>query len=225
MREITVSIKPNLACHSAKHFIFVLILISILSGCVYAIKPAKPIPPDPRARDSIATEIEIRAVHFVPRPEIHLGFTSRRYEVLPVEDPLVTVEESFVDALKSHYPAVNIKRIPQSRLNNSLVQFKRTYIRGLIFSFHTTNWELDPYWEGKKLYHRINYSVIGRLIRVESQEILWLKECQIIESDPLGKKTAYIDYQKDKYTLLLKARRKEIVEKCSVELINNFMGI
>jgi hypothetical protein len=219
-----VSIKPNLACHGKKYFVSVLILILILSGCVYAIKPIKPIPLNSSARVSITTETEIRAVHFVPRSEILLGSTSGPTEMLPVEDPLVSVEESFIDALKSHYPAVNIKRISQSRLNNSLVQFKRTYIRGLIFSFHTTSWVLDPYWEGNKLYHRLHYSVVGRLIRVENQEILWQKECLITESDPLGKKTIYFNYQKDKYILLLKARHKEIVEKCSGELINNFMS-
>lgn len=205
-----------------------LIFVLVLSGCVYAAKPAKTISLDSHVRNSIAAETEIRVVHFVPRSEIRRVIESGPNETLPVEDPLALVRDSFVDALESRFfrvNRVNFKKIPQPRLNNNLLQFKRTYSRGLLFSFHTTNWWLEPYWESRNLFYRLNYSVVGRLIRIEDQEVLWQKECQVIENDPFEKKIAYIDHQKTKFIILLTSRRKEIAEKCSVMLMENFMGI
>lgn len=216
--------KLGLVANNVRCFMSLLTLILLMSACAYTVKPTKPIPLDPRVFNSMATQTEIRAIHFVPRPEIALRFTSKAPEKLPVEDPLILVEEKFVDALKKRIPVLNINRIPQSRLNNNLVQLKRTYKRGLVISFHTTDWALDPYWDDKKLYHHIKYSVIARLIRVETEEILWLRECRVTNEDPLGKMTTYYDYQLNDYALL-KVKRREVLKQCADELLNNFLGI
>lgn len=201
---------------------FALTLVSLLSGCAYAVKPTKPIPLDPRVFDSMAIQTEIRAIHFSPRPGIWLR-SVYKYEWLSVEDPLPSVKERFVDALKTRKSNQNIRTISQPRLNNSLPQLKRTFKRGLVLSFHTTDWGLDPYRDDKMYYH-IQYSVVARLIRVESEEILWQSECRVTENDAPGKRATYHDFLLDDFSLL-KIKRKEVTEKCAEELFNNFMGI
>lgn len=205
-----------------RRFIPVVVMILFLSGCVYTIKPAQPIALDSRLRDNLVASSEVRVIHFTPRPEIWLKFTSRS-EWLPVEDPLILVKEKFIDSLKTRKFIQNVHPISQARLNNDLQQLKRTFRRGLTLSFHTTSWALEPYWDGKNLYHHLSYSVIARLIRVESEEILWLNECHVTEIDTLGKKYTYADYQKDNYALL-RVMRNTAFRKCADDLFSNFVG-
>lgn len=218
-----MTIKPNICVYGRKSLFSIPILISILSGCVYTIKPIEPVSLNPNMRTYLASEGEMRVVHFLPRPVINVGYTTRPSETLTIEDPLMSIEEKFVERLERDFPSLKVKKNSQSRLNNSLEQFKRTYIRGLVLSFHTRTWELKPYWEGKILHHQLNYSVVARLIKVESLEILWQKECLYTESNPHGRAT-YADYTNNDSSLL-KQKREEITQKCSAELMHDFMGI
>lgn len=199
------------------------VAVFLVSGC--AIRDPEPIVFKSDIRDFLAIQPKIQAIHFKPWERIFFD-TSPRSDWYSMKDPLTEVKSQFLTELRSALSLNNMVVVPQHRLNYDLSQLKRTYKQGLVFVFHTARWRLktDKHdtWSV-----RVEYDAIGRLIRVETEEVLWRKDCNAVVEGPAATanavysmKPSFFDFDATR----LRTLRDEVAKKCAYELLTHLLS-
>jgi hypothetical protein len=196
-------------------------IVIFLFGCASSV--IKPVALNSDVRRSLVDETEIRVIHFEPWHRIWFGtFSTKGNGWYSLEDPLIEVKQQFLNGLQENLSLKNIRSISQYRLNNNLPQLKRTYMQGLVLSFHTSTWKLIPYRCVKACY-RLEYSVVARLIHVESENIAWQKECHAVVEEAYEEINPSAKFRIDEMTIT-KLKRDQAATMCANDLLHDFLG-
>ncbi len=216
-------------------------LLGTLNGCVgelyQSIKSDLDFPLEPRAYHHLKSTPEVVAIHYSPETMLSVEAKDLHYEPLPVDDPLVTVKDHFLTAVREHVGLKNVKAIPAPRFYDSeryygpkMRELVRIYSHGLVLDFKPLVWVLDV--SGDKKWWQwfdwdittpsspalLAYRVRARLLDLDQKELLWQTNCSVHTERHSMK-----EWMSNK-NQLVKDKREELAERCAHYFIEKFLN-
>ena len=226
---------------SSRSLIALLAVAMLLAAC----GPRRiAIAPDERSKLKEAPEIIAFRYPSAVLVVITEAFGPATYETVVVkEEPLISLMESFLTAIKAELKLGNIRTLQEPRHHGpeyrfrldyssereqDLIQIRRTFQTGLVFDFDRDGivFELDPSAHPRtidlitngKAHYRVHVWAKASLIRVSEQKILWQGVCDITD----GGLTR--DDFRQPNNPLVQEKLDTAIKACAQELTAQFLG-
>lgn len=212
-------------------------LLGPLNGCVgelyQSIKADLEFQLEPQMLNQLKANPEVVAIHYAPEPSLSTEGDASGYDLLPGDDPLLEVKDLFLTALREQVGLTNVQAMPAPRFHRSemlhgvgMRELRRVFSQGLVLDFQTRVWTLSLYgdekwWElttwSNSSPPLLAYMVRARLLDLDRKQLLWQANCSAkTERHRVEEWTA-------NQNQLVKAKRDELVSRCTQALIENFL--
>lgn len=213
---------------------FIIFLVISVSGCSQSLIKMKP-----EEREKLSTISEVTAGHdgsaslsvMTPGKSVGMLFgaiggaisgamaVSEGKQIMStfsIPDPSEKIKRQFVADLERAGPLKNIQVIEESLLTDNAKDLKLRY-QGHLFIFKTGRWELNSTMVRGAHLH---YAVVGRLLRLTDEEILWQGSCDYTDDDPEPRS---IEELSSNQGTLLKEKIDRATNTCARELLAQFL--
>jgi hypothetical protein len=214
-------------------------LFLFLSGCAPAL-----IQPDKEELSRLSNQADFHVVHYPPSSfsvrtpgkamiggggalgaMLSLGLYESAGDKMASEytlkDPALRLQSQFLPSLEKDSGIKNIRIAQEPPSGESIEELRRTFGKGMVLDFKTTQWLLF-YYPTDWSHYRIAYSARGRLVRLEEPKIIWQGTCEVIGQDP--KTSPTMDELVANNGALLKQKINEAADACAEQLWNHFQG-
>lgn len=138
-----------------------------------------------------------------------------------LKDPALRLQSRFLTSLEKDTGSKESRIVQEPPGGESIEELKRTFGKGMVLDFKTTQWLLF-YYPTDWSHYRIAYSARGRLVRLEEPKIIWQGTCEVIGQDP--KTSPTMDELVANNGALLKQKINEAADACAEQLWDHFSG-